>query len=351
MALLIENELKESSSVIASIDPAQIEAIAGAMIASLRQGGKVIFFGNGGSAADASHLAAELSGRYLMERPAMNGMALSSLPSITGIGNDYGYEKVFVRQLEACAREGDVVVGLSTSGTSKNVVLALSRAKELGLVTASFTGQGGVIKDMVDHPLIVPSIRTPRVQEAYLCAGHIICGLVEKGMFGRRAVFIDRDDTIVQDVPYCSRPEDLRLFPGVGESIRKINEAGYLAVLVTNQSGIGRGYFDEATLNRIHDKLRTDLAADGARLDAIYYCPHRPDEGCECRKPATGLLERAVRELGIDLRSSYVIGDSENDVAMGKKAGCNCIQVTEGMDFNKAVCNILGRADVLLNGQ
>ncbi len=341
MALLIENELSESSSVIASIDPAQVEAIADAMVASLRNGGKIIFFGNGGSAADAMHLAAELSGRYLMERPAMNGIALTSLSSITGIGNDYGYDRVFVRQLEACAREGDVAVGLSTSGTSKNVIVALARARELGLVTASFTGTGGTIKDMVDHPLIVPSTRTPRVQEAYLCAGHIICGLVERGMFGRKAVFIDRDDTIAQDVPYCSRPEDLRIFPGVGRSIRKLNEAGYLAVLVTNQSGIGRGYFDEETLGRIHDKLKADLAADGAKLDAIFYCPHRPDEGCGCRKPATGMLEQAVRDLGIDVRSSYVIGDSGNDVAMGQKVGCKCIQVSEDMDFNGAVRAIL----------
>ncbi len=342
MALLIEDELRASSSVIVSIDPGQIEAIADAMVRSLRAGGKIIFFGNGGSAADAMHLAAELAGRYLMERPALNGMALTSLSSITGIGNDYGYEKVFVRQLEACARPGDVAVGMSTSGSSKNVAIALSRAKELGLVTVSFTGSGGGIKDIVDHPLVIPTTSTPRVQEGYMCAGHIICGLVERAMFGRRAVFIDRDDTIVQDVPYCSRPEDLKLFPGVGSSIRRLNEAGYLAVLVTNQSGIGRGYFDEETLDRIHEKLKKDLAADGARLDAIYFCPHRPDEGCGCRKPATGMLERAVRELGIDLRSSYVVGNSENDVAMGRKAGCRCIQVTGDVDFNQAVRSILG---------
>ena len=342
MSLLIENELAESASVTSSIDPTQVESIAEAMIASLKEGGKVILFGNGGSAADAMHLAAELSGRYLMDRPAMNGVALTSLSAITAIGNDYGYDRVFVRQLEACARKGDVAVGLSTSGTSRNIFIALERAKELGLVTVSFTGAGGVIKDMVDLPLIIPSKSTPRIQEGYMCAGHIICGLVEKGMFGRRAVFIDRDDTIVRDVPYCARPEDLCLFPGVGASIRKLNEAGYLTVLVTNQSGIGRGYFDEAMLERIHEKLRRDLEVEGAHLDAIYFCPHLPEEGCGCRKPATGMLERAVRDLGIDLRSSYVVGDSENDVTMGRKAGCRTVQVTEERDFNRAVGTILG---------
>lgn len=343
MSLLIENELAESAAVTASVDPRQVEAIVNAIIASLRKGGKVILFGNGGSAADAMHLAAEFSGRYLMERPALDGIALSSLSSITGIGNDYGYERVFVRQLEACMRPGDVVIGLSTSGTSKNVVIALQRAKELGAVTASFTGSGGVIKDMVDHPLVVPSKSTPRIQEAYLCAGHIICGLVERGMFGKKAVFVDRDDTIAKDVPYCSRPEDLHLFPGVGRSIKRLNDAGYLVVMVTNQSGVARGLFDEAMLARIHEKLLRDLEADGASLDAIYYCPHHPDDKCSCRKPATGMIERAVGDLGIDLSSSFVIGDGDHDVAMGVKAGCKAFKVGKGLDFNEVVNRILAQ--------
>ena len=341
MSLLIENELRESASVTGSVDPRQIEAIADAIIRSLRQGGKVVLFGNGGSAADAMHLAAELSGRYLMERPALDAVALTSLSSISAIGNDYGYDRVFVRQLEACLRKGDVAVGISTSGTSKNVVIALERAKELGAVTVGFTGSGGTIKNLVDLPLTIPSRRTPKIQEAYMCAGHIICGLIEKGMFGRRAVFVDRDDTIVKDVPYCSRPEDLHLFPGVGRSIKRLNDDGYLVVLVTNQSGVGRGYFDVDLLDRIHGKLKKDLEADGARLDGIYYCPHRPDEGCDCRKPATGMIERAVRDLDIDLRLSFVIGDSENDVAMGKAVGCKCIQLDKGRDFNEAVDLVL----------
>lgn len=341
MSLLIENELRESASIISSIDPGQIEAIVDAIIHSLRQGGKVILFGNGGSAADAMHLAAELSGRYLLERPALDSMALTSLSAISAIGNDYGYDKVFVRQVEACLRKGDVVIGISTSGASNNVLTALARAKELGAVTVAFTGIQGTVKDLVDLPLTIPSRSTPRIQEAYMCAGHVICGLVEKGLFGRKAVFIDRDDTIAKDVPYCSRPEDLHLFPGVGPSIKRLNDAGYLVVLVTNQSGVGRGYFDESLLDRIHEKLRRDLEADEARLDGIYYCPHRPDEGCDCRKPATGLIERAVRDLGIDLRSSYVIGDGDCDMSMGRKVGCRCIRIDEGTDFNKAVDQLL----------
>lgn len=184
MTLLIEDGLNESASVISNIDSTQIEQIASVMITTIKNGGKIIFFGNGGSASDAQHLAAELSGRYLLERPAMSGMALSSLSSITGIGNDYGYDMVFVRQIEAFVREGDAVVGISTSGNSENVLKAIKRAKELGAVTIAFTGSSGKLKDFVDLALTVPSMSTPRIQEGYLCAGHIICGLVESIVYG-----------------------------------------------------------------------------------------------------------------------------------------------------------------------
>ncbi len=221
---------------------------------------------------------------------------------------------------------------------------AIARAKELGATTIAFTGVKGKLKDSVDLPLTIPSTNTPRIQEGYLCAGHIICGLVEKGIFGKKAVFVDRDDTIARDVPYCSKPEDMHLFPGVGASIKKLNDAGYLVVVITNQSGIARGYFDEPMLKRIHEKMIADLGADGARLDGIYYCPHHPDDECSCRKPETGLLEKAVKDLGIDIRSSYVVGDAEHDMNLGKKAGCRTIQVKREFTFNDAV-------EQILNGQ
>jgi len=96
----------------------------------------------------------------------------------------------------------------------------------------------------------------------------------------RKAVFIDRDDTIAKDVPYCSKPEDLELFKGVADSIKKLNDAGFLVIIITNQSGIARGYFSEGTLNKIHEKMKNDLAKKGAHVDSIYYCPHHPDDSC-----------------------------------------------------------------------
>ena len=181
----IVSELKRSSEVISAIDPAQIRAAADAIKESLKNGGQVIFMGNGGSAADAQHIAAEYSGRYMLERPALAGVCLSNISPVTAIGNDYSYDLVFKRQVEAICRKGDVVVGMSTSGNSRNVVLALERARELGAKIITFTGDGGAMKDMADVAVVIPSKETPRIQEAYLCANHIICGIVEREMFGQ----------------------------------------------------------------------------------------------------------------------------------------------------------------------
>jgi D,D-heptose 1,7-bisphosphate phosphatase len=137
-----------------------------------------------------------------------------------------------------------------------------------------------------------------------------------------KAVFIDRDDTINRDVPYCSRPEDFELLPGVGQGIKLLKDNGYKIVVITNQSGIARGYFTRETLDKIHDKMHHDLAEFDASVDAIYYCPHHPDEGCDCRKPEPKMVLNATKDLDIDIAQSYVIGDSDKDIEMGKRAGC-----------------------------
>jgi len=339
---LIRSELNRSADAISHIDPTQIKAASDAMARSLQGGGQVIFMGNGGSSADAQHIAAELSGRYMMERPAMAGTALSNIAPVTAIGNDYSYDVVFKRQIEANCREGDCVVGLSTSGNSKNVILAMEAAKLRGAVTVTFTGSGGKMKDLADVAVIIPTTETPRVQEGYMVACHAVCGMVEREMFGPKAVFIDRDDTIAPDIPYCNDPEKFNVFDHVPESIKKLNDAGYLVIIVTNQSGIGRGYFDEGTLSRIHEKMKSQIGEAGGRIDDIFYCPHSPEENCSCRKPEIGLGEQAIKKYGIATSRSFMIGDSEKDVEFGKGIGCRTFQVKEGFTFSDAVSEILG---------
>ena len=162
-------------------DPEPILAAAGAITNALRQGGKVLIFGNGGSAADAQHVAAELMGRFRRERRALPAVALTTDTSIlTSIGNDYSYEVVFARQVEGLGRPGDIAFGISTSGRSPNVVAAFKKAKAAGLITIALTGRdGGPVGEAADIHLNVPDDSTARVQEVHRTILHIVCELVE----------------------------------------------------------------------------------------------------------------------------------------------------------------------------
>jgi D-sedoheptulose 7-phosphate isomerase len=163
-----------------------VSAVATAMTAALRVGGRVFFFGNGGSAADAQHLAAELTGRFLRERRGLPGLALTTNTSIlTAIGNDYSFEEIYSRQIQALGNTGDLAVAISTSGTSPNILRAATSAREQGLVTVGLTGAaGGKLRTLVDHCICIPSEQTPRIQEAHILTGHILCELIEAELFG-----------------------------------------------------------------------------------------------------------------------------------------------------------------------
>lgn len=165
-----------------------IESAAKIIIESLKAGKKLLVFGNGGSASDSQHIAAELVGRFKMERKALPAIALTVNTSIlTAIANDYGYDVVFSRQVEALGVKGDVALGISTSGNSKNVIEALKRARSVGMKTIALSGgDGGNMKREADISIVVATKDTPRVQESHILIAHIICALVEDGVFGRK---------------------------------------------------------------------------------------------------------------------------------------------------------------------
>jgi D-sedoheptulose 7-phosphate isomerase len=160
--------------------------VAQRIIIAITNGKKVVLFGNGGSAADAQHIAAEFVGRYYLDRPALPAQALTvNSSTVTAIGNDYAYEHVFARQIEAFGQVGDVAIGLSTSGNSRNVIAALRAAKRKAMVTVGMTGEdGGQMKGEVDYCICVPSTDTPRIQEAHILVGHVLSELVEQALFG-----------------------------------------------------------------------------------------------------------------------------------------------------------------------
>lgn len=168
---------------------ATVGRVAEAVTQALRGGGKLLIAGNGGSAADAQHIAGEFVSRFLFDRAALPAIALTTDTSIlTAIGNDYGFEQVFERQVRGLGRRGDVFLAISTSGRSPNVLAALRAAREMGIVTVGFTGaSGGAMRELCDICLHAPSDETPQIQQIHIVAAHAVCGLVEKAMFGTAA--------------------------------------------------------------------------------------------------------------------------------------------------------------------
>ncbi|MGC1581357.1 MAG: D-sedoheptulose 7-phosphate isomerase [Candidatus Acidiferrales bacterium] len=186
----IESSITVKQKLLSSVDVvSSVARVSEILIEALRNGNKPLLFGNGGSAADAQHIAAELVGRFAFNRPPLPALALSVNTScVTAIGNDYGFDLVFARQLQALARAGDVAIGLSTSGNSPNILRALEVAKNLCVHTVALTGEGGgKLKGVADHCICVPSNETPRIQECHILIGHVVCELVEQAIFNEQS--------------------------------------------------------------------------------------------------------------------------------------------------------------------
>ena len=182
----IKSAVKNYTSIFQNDNlKANIQQIVTESVTAFKADKKMLFCGNGGSASDAQHIAAELSGRFYADRPPLYAEALHVNPSfMTAVANDYGYEATYSRMVEAAGKKGDILVGISTSGNSPNVVKAIQKAKELGMKTVGFTGKnGGAMRDICDIMICIPSNDTPRVQEAHILVGHIICQLIEQEMF------------------------------------------------------------------------------------------------------------------------------------------------------------------------
>jgi D-sedoheptulose 7-phosphate isomerase len=182
----IEASIAVKQQLLRSVETVSAMAkVSGILIAALQKGNKPLFFGNGGSAADAQHIAAEFVGRFAFDRPALPALALSvNTSAVTAIGNDYGFDLVFARQIEALGRPGDVAIGISTSGNSPNVLQGIAVAKKMGLHTVALTGAaGGKLKTAADYCICAPSNDTPRIQECHILIGHIISELAEQTIF------------------------------------------------------------------------------------------------------------------------------------------------------------------------
>jgi len=190
MKSYIFRQVNEAAILMSSISKddaliATIESAALACVEALRMGNKILLAGNGGSAADAQHIAGELVSRFAFDRPGLSAVALTTDTSIlTAIGNDYGYDKLFSRQIQAIGRAGDIFLGYSTSGNSENIIKGFEMARSLGIITIGFTGnRNGKVNCLSDFLIAVPSADTPKIQEGHLVLGHILCGLIENIIF------------------------------------------------------------------------------------------------------------------------------------------------------------------------
>ena len=342
--------------------PVQAAIKAASVIsACYERGGKVLACGNGGSATEAQHLVAELVGKFERDRASLPALALHANPAaLTAVANDYDYSDAFAHQVDALGSSGDVLVAISTSGDSENVIRAVLAARAKGLTTIGYLGgNGGRLGALVDVPVVVEASDTATAQAGHLILTHTICGLTEDTLFPNKAVFLDRDGTLIVNRHYGSNPDDIELLDGVVEGLLKLREAGYKLLLVSNQSGVARGYFDERAVAQMHDRLQRMLDRYGAALDGLEYCPHHPEgvtssyaTECSCRKPAPGMLRRAARKHGVNLSASWMIGDIEPDVVAGRRAGTRTILVGSetslsppdfrAEDFVEAVSHILG---------
>jgi D-sedoheptulose 7-phosphate isomerase len=198
---LITKDIKESyrtkKKILENIDLiATLENISNVMVKALQNGNKIMFAGNGGSAADAQHIAAELVGRFEIERGGLPAIALTTDTSIlTAVGNDYSFDTIFERQIEALGQKGDVFVGFSTSGNSENIIRATKKAQSKGVITVALTGEtGGKLLDISDFIFRVPSKRTARIQESHIMVGHILCSIIDEVMFNKEEI----SETIVE---------------------------------------------------------------------------------------------------------------------------------------------------------
>ena len=169
-----------------------------------------------------------------------------------------------------------------------------------------------------------------------------------------KAVFIDRDGTLAVDVHYCSHPKSFQMYPDAAPAVKKLNDHGFKVIVITNQSVIGRGYTTHAMVRRIHDKMRHELSKEYARIDGVYYCPHHPVAQCDCRKPKAKMVHQAVRDHGIDLKKSWVVGDLPIDIELGQAVGCKTIMVrgiANGCKPDYEARDLMEVADIICKSQ
>jgi histidinol-phosphate phosphatase family protein len=328
---------------IRGVDPSQVAACFDALWSAWEQDRTVFIIGNGGSASTASHMANDLTKQtHVPGRKPLRAHALTdSVEAITAIANDTGYENTFATQLRTFARTGDLLILISASGNSPNIVKAIEVSQRLGLVTIAFGGlDGGRTRDLSDHYVHVPSYDYGHVETAHLLIEHLLTKVLLDVARGatKPAVLVDRDGVLVRNRDdYVKTLSEMEILPGALEALAVLAKKEHRVFVVTNQSAIGRGLTTHAKVDRMHSHLARQVQRVGGKIEAFLVCPHTPEDGCDCRKPAPGLLFQARDRYGVDLDSAVMIGDWDTDTRAARAAGCTSILVMNGRAGHSAV--------------
>jgi len=344
-----QDYFKKIEEALDKIDLEKIQKIVEVLFEAYKNNKQIFIMGNGGSASTASHFACDLGKgtlcRFYDEKEKrFKVMSLTdNVATIMALGNDLSYEDIFSQQLSNLINEGDVVIGFSGSGNSKNIIKAIEYAKKQKAITIGFLGfeTGGKAKEMVDYEITVQEKHYGRIEDIHLMLEHLITSsLAElKKKEEERVVFLDRDGVINKKPEYgdyVKTWQEFEFLPGAVEAIKLLKDRGYKIFIVSNQAGIGRGLMTEQNLKEIHDNMIKEIEKQGASIDGIYYCFHEMSENCDCRKPKPGLLIKAAEENNIDLARVIFIGDDEKDEQAGQAAGCQTILLN-----NKSLLDII----------
>ncbi len=344
----------------------KLERLAQILSKARSMGRRVFFLGNGGSASTASHMAVDFGkGVAISQQRRLKALSLTdNVGLITAWANDASYSGIFREQLENLLEPLDVVVAISASGNSPNVLEAVEFARSRGAVTIGLIGSGGGrLKELVDIDITVSSRNYGQVEDVHLTIDHILSQylreLVHRGAeetrtdgvpylkfffseppsFGHNAaVLFDRDGVINERVVggYVTDWKQFRFRDGIKNAMAAVAKLGLPIIVVSNQACVGKRFLSCAALAEITKQFVADLRQSEVRIDAVYYCPHTPDEDCACRKPRPGLIEAAARDWKLDLSQSVLVGDSESDIEVARKLNCRAVFVSSGSDDSTA---------------
>ena len=332
--------LTASAELLGRIDPAPVDALTEAIKQAWAADGAVLVCGNGGSASIATHMASDLIKQtHVPGRRPLRALSLAdNMAVVTAWANDAGFSTVFAEQVTVHGRPGDLLICLSVSGNSANILEAIAAARAAGMTVATMAGfNGGAAADASDIAIVVPSDDYGAVESCFLFLQHCAATIARQdALLAARpelsaTVIVDRDGVINRNRPDgVLRWEDFEFLPGALDALASFERAGFQVVVVTNQAAVGRVQLTRAQLEEIHRRMQEAVLAAGGRIAAVYACEHRPEDRCDCRKPAPGLLLRAAQELGFSLPDTYFIGDHESDVQAAMAAGARPMFVRSG---------------------